>query len=781
MKILQRIVKWIKRHKFLLFLLFLPFILFFILDFIFPLPVSKLENNYSTVYLDCRGELLHVGLSPDDKYRIKLNLSHLSPYLVKGFTVYEDRWFYFHPGINPAAMARALFINVRKGRITFGASTISMQIARMIYNRPRNIGSKILEIFNAFQLEWKYSKNKLLEIYLNMVPMGGNIEGVGAASYFYFGKPASRLSFQEAAVLIGIPNNPNFNRPDKYPARAIKKLRSVLFRIQGKNGLPKFEKYTQIDAFAKFKKYANPYRCPHLIEANKIGGEDFEKTFSIDLNIQTFCENILKKHRDINISKGIANGAIIVIENKTGKVKAYAGSPDYYDSIHSGQVNGAIIPRSPGSALKPFIYARAIEKEGVTPQSLVLDIPKLYDDRYLPLNYNKKSKGLVTLKDALLHSLNIPAVRMEETLKDKGLSGLLKDNFPYERDRDVEKAGLSLPLGTFHLSLEEISRLYMALANEGQYRELVFYESMPNFSNIQYKQILHPGACFIVSDILSEYYRPDLPYAWEFSPHLARAALKTGTSFGLRDAWCLGYNPDYTVGVWIGNVNSQGSPYLIGAEIASPVFIEIFDFLTKNSDRWFKKPDCVETRKVCAVSGEKPGKYCKLLNTDYYIPGISSEKTCSIHRLITIRKKDKKEVCPYCMSGPESDYQKILIEQWPIEVFSYFRESGKKINLIPEHNPDCPHYTGNNGPKIITPSNHSTYTIRKNIPVSEQKISLKAFSGQDSEYLCWFFNNQFFQKSKPEEAVFITPFSGKHLISVIDSRGRGNSVEITIK
>ncbi len=774
-----RIPFFLQRLKRLFFLFLSILSLFLILDALCPLPRERIDKDFSTVYLDRNGELLRITLSPSEKYRVRLPLEQISPYLRKGFILYEDRYFFLHPGVNPVSVSRAVIQNLGGGRIVSGASTLSMQIARMLYNRPRTVFSKILEMFNAIQLEFYYSKNELLEIYLNMIPMGGNIEGVGAAAYFYFGKNALDLSLSETALLIGIPNSPNQNRPDLYPENARKMELAVLSRIYKEMGISLGEAEKAAGNILRIQRHENPFLCPHLIEAGKKGDPGFIRKTAIDLNIQYYCESVLSKYSADHKKKEIYNGAIIVADNETGEVLAYAGSPDYYDREHNGQVNGCAVRRSPGSALKPFIYARALEEGMLTPQGLVYDIPKTFEDSFTPENFSKSCHGIVTAEYALINSLNIPAVRLEESLNGKGLSYVLKKIFPEDRDILIDRAGLSLPLGSFAVSLEEAVSLYRMLARGGIYSPLKFYLN-ENPAAAYSRRVLDPRSCFIISEMLSDYYRPDMPYSWEFAPHLAKAALKTGTSFGLKDAWCIGYNPKYTIGIWIGNADSRGSPFLVGAQIASPIFVEIFDFLTKNNDRWFTKPDGVEKRMICAVSGEKPGPYCRNLKEDYYIPGVSSEKTCSVHKKIFIRKKDNVEVCPLCMKGPASLYREEIIEEWPAETASFLRETGRSLAIIPPHNPDCPNYFTKNGPKIISPRDQSVYYIDPKVPPEKQKIRLKAFTAQDSGKIFWFSESRLIDSGPPEKPCFFTPKPGSYLISILDSKGRSDTALIRI-
>jgi len=756
------------------------FFLFLCLDLAFPLPEYHLKKDYSTVYLDRNGELLRISLSDSEKFRIKLPLNQVSPYMQRGILEYEDRYFFYHPGINPVSVIRALFLNLSHGKIVSGASTITMQIARLMEPKPRTLTSKLIEVFRALQLESSFDKDEILELYLNSIPMGGNLEGVGAGALYYFGKNARDLSLYEASVLIGLPNSPNRNRPDRHPKNATKQMARVLSRIYPGLGITEKDYLKTLNRKVSVTPHRFPFRCPHLIESGPSIHSKFFTQYSIGLELQTYCEMVLSDyHRKLNF-QGIYNGAIIVADNHTGQILAYVGSPDYFDNSHCGQINGCSIPRSPGSTLKPFLYARGIESGLITPGKTVYDVPIL-DHSYSPVNYSKTSNGPVPAKFALIHSLNIPAVRLERTLDDRGLKGLLKKIFPGKEDILIEKSGLSLVLGGFGISLENMVRLYMMLASNGNYKPLHFFLNSHE-KLIADRQLIDPRACYLVTDMLSDCHRPDMPHSWEFTLDLAKISLKTGTSFGLRDAWCIGYNPDYTVGVWQGNADNKGSTSLIGVRRAAPLMIKIFDHITRKSDSWFSRPEGIAVRKVCPVSGEKAGPFCgKQLKNDFFIPGISSERKCQVHKKITIRKKTGMQVCSRCMTGPKSDYKSKIVESWPGEIASFLRTRGHRYSAMPGHNPECTYYTQKQKPRIISPSDLSEYELVEHLPQDSQKIPLRAFVSQDSgEEVYWFAGKKLLYRGSADKTYFFAPDKGKCIISVVDSRGRSDSVTIRV-
>lgn len=745
---------------------------------IFPLPAEKLENDYSQVYLDKDGGLLRISLSKESKYRVKLKLDDISGYIKKGFIIYEDKYFYYHGGINPVSAVRAFYNNTKYGRKTAGASTITMQIAKIMEhnNRKRSFILKIAEAFRALQLEARYSKKELFEIYLNTVPMGGNIEGVGAASYLYFGKPAKDLSFGQSALLISIPKSPSLNRPDICGSLSKTARACVLDRIYkdmniNENG----KEHAKLETVPKTR-FVNPFTAPNLVLRTRRINSNTLKNTTIDLSLQKYCENIMKTNINKLKKHGVYNGAMIIVDNNSMNVTAYVGSVNFNDKDNSGQINGAYVKRSPGSLLKPFLYARGVEKGLITPKKIIFDIERNYDG-YAPANYLRKYLGCVTALDSLVWSLNVPAVNLEFDLKKEGLYGFLKDTRLLNIESQNNNPGLSLVLGSYAFSLEDMVKLYACLANKGVFRELKFLrEDFPNTG----KRILSEEACFLISDMLSQTERPDLPQCWEFTSNRGKVAFKTGTSFGLKDAWCIGYNPDYTIGVWFGNMNCKGSPSLTGFKTSAPVVVEAFNYLTRYKDSWYKKPAGIEIRDVCAISGEPSGIFCKKILNDYFIPGVSAVKVCSVHKSVKISKKDNFEVCGECMNGRLNDYTEKIYEVRPPDISTYLRKNGNTNLAIPPHNPLCSAIDRDKNLRIKSPLKNGHYVICKALPSEKQKIALKAECNTNSEEIYWKVDDILFAKGSPDKIFFINPDPGIHTVTVMNLKGQIDTVTIKI-
>src|SRR6201991_1288707 len=440
------------------------FILFLLLNWLFPLP-DRVE--YSTIVTDGKGAVIHAFLTRDQQWRMKTELSEISPLLRKTIVEKEDRYFYRHPGVNPLAMARAFAKNIFRMRRTSGASTITMQVARSLEPKKRTYWNKLVEVFRAFQLEWKYSKDEILQLYLNKVPYGGNIQGVKSASILYFCKTPAPLSLAEITALTIIPNRPSSLVMGKNNDRIIEE-RNKWLKKWASAGV--FTRQEISDALAEpltASRGAVPAFIPQLAWKLKRKGDPIIHT-TIEMNKQLKIEKLVKDYSRTLALKNIRNAAVIVLDNQTHRIVTYVGSADFRDSLDGGQVNGAAAIRQPGSTLKPLLYGLCIDAGLLTPKMTITDVPVNYEG-YAPENYDRKFNGYVTMEYALEHSLNIPAVKSLKRLgKDKLIRKLSECDFQQIR-RDQNKLGLSMILGGCGATLEELTGLYSIFSNEGRY------------------------------------------------------------------------------------------------------------------------------------------------------------------------------------------------------------------------------------------------------------------------------------------------------------------------
>jgi len=744
-------------------------ILFFLLNRIFPLP-DQIE--YSAVITDDNGDVIHAFLTKDQQWRMKTELSEISPLLRKTIIEKEDKYFYYHPGINPVAVVKSLFRNIFHLRRTSGASTITMQVARALEPKQRTYINKFVEMFRALQLEMKYSKDEILQMYLNLVPYGGNLQGVKSASTLYFKKNPDHLSLAEITALAIIPNRPSSLVIGKNNQQIILERNKWLKRFAADRIFSEKEIGDALNEPLTAVRGTVPAYIPHLAYKLKNLGGDIIKT-NIHLNTQLKIEDLVKEYAASLTLKNIRNTAVIIIDNKTHKIITYVGSANFRDTIDGSQVNGAAAIRQPGSTLKPLLYGLCIDEGLLTPKMIISDVSINYDG-YAPENYDKKFNGYVTMEYALEHSLNIPAVKSLRILgKDKLIQNLAYCDFQQIK-KDQKKLGLSMILGGCGATLEELTGMYSLFANDGEYCRPSFVQNDTNHKKIK---ILSAAATFMVNEILSKVNRPDFPLNWESTVHLPKIAWKTGTSYGRRDAWSIGYNKHYTVGVWAGNFSALGIPELSGSNTATPLLFKIFNTIDYDADEeWFQQSKDCDTRVVCSETGMLPGDYCTNLVTDYFIPMVSPARKCDNMQEVIISADEKISYCRICM--PQSGYKKKIYKIITPEMQQYFEENGIAYEKIPPHNPNCEKIFREGVPVITSPSNGNEYLISKKKP---EPLLLACHTGNDVNKVYWYINNKFYKACDTKAKQFFIPDEGPVKISCTDDKGRNRDIMIKVR
>ena len=745
------------------------FILFLLLNRIFPLP-DKVE--FSTIITDNKGEVVNAFLTSDQKWRMKTELGEISPLLRKTIIAKEDKYFYSHPGVNPFAVIRAFFRNIFRIRRTSGASTITMQVARALEPGKRNIWNKIREMFRAFQLEWKFSKKEILQLYLNLVPYGGNIEGVKSASQLYFKKNPDHLSLAEITTLSIIPNRPNSLVIGKNNDLIIKERNRWLRKFAKERVFTEKEIEDALAEPLTATRGTVPHYIPHLAYKLKKQGGDIIKT-NIDLNTQLKTEKLVEDYVRAQRLRNIKNAAVVIIDNKTHKVITYVGSSNYNDTTDGGQVNGANAVRQPGSTLKPLLYALCFDEGLLTPKTVITDVAVNYAG-YAPENYDEKFNGYVTIEYALEHSLNIPAVKSLKLLgHERMIQKLSACNFK-QIQKDRRKLGLSMILGGCGTTLEELTGLFSSFANEGTFIAPAFTQ---NDTLRQKINVVSPAADYMINEILSKVNRPDFPLNWTATERMPKIAWKTGTSYGRRDAWSIGYNKNYTVGIWAGNFSGAGAADLSGANVATPLLFKIFNTIDYDSDEgWFTQPKDCDIRQVCSETGLLPSDHCTSLVTDYFIPLISSTKVCSNWQEIMVSPDEKMSYCKSCV--PESGYKKKWYKITEPDMQAWFEENRITWQKIPPHNPNCELIFKGSAPFITSPVNGTEYLISRKDPEPLQLISKTA---NDVSKVYWYINNKFYKSCNAGEKQFFIPQEGAVKISCTDDKGRNRDIKITVK
>ncbi len=888
--------------------LLLIVVLFMLANWCFPLPKARLHPPVSQIVLDRNGEWLRAFLADDGMWRIAVSKEQSvvegetqpesresrteSHFLHQAILTSEDRWFYYHYGINPVSIATAFYDNLKAGEVVRGGSTITMQLARLMEPKARTVPNKLIEMFRALQLEHAYSKSEILTSYFNMLPYGGNIVGTAAASRFYFNKPQHALSLGEAALLAAIPNAPERLRPDRFPENARKARKKVLNRLLARRQISEQQWQEAIQEPIPHKRYPLPFKAPHLsrlLVKHAKSTRDGRIYTTIDAKVQETAVRILREYLDaerkpnLRGSHSTSTGAIIVMDTQSRHVLAMVGSHDFFDRSALGQINGTLAPRSPGSALKPFVYALAMEEGLITPETLLFDVPVTYAG-YEPVNYDGKYNGYVTARQALARSLNVPAVNLNARLTNRppnsppiqdskarvggsALHAFLK-RAGISTLAPAQKYGLSMVLGGCEVNLLELTTLYAGLANMGEFgpyqlmlsrnsrqkngnqpsaisRQLqdgsersiplnrkpkAESERSKRPENRSSQRLLRKETCFIITEMLTNSQLPTNtvrnPEAFERTMNLPKIAWKTGTSYGHRDAWCIGYSPKLTIGVWLGNFNGKGVPMLSGTDAATPILFALFTALTgQDMHGWFTEPEQLKTRQVCALSGAPVSSHCPVHKEDVYIPGISSVAVCTIHKRIYVDEATGYSLCSHCRknsSQQNSDQQSALsrkpirglrrsqqenvtsteslltegfrkpkvseshstthtsfteaqsqiFEEWPADAATWLAENGFAVSVLPKHNPLCTGTIAGNAPIILSPAADTIYYIREGIPLENQKIRLVASASSRTQDLFWFLDGELIFQGSAGEQYWLTPARGKHVLTCVDAEGR---------
>lgn len=747
-----------------------------LLDRIFPFPEHRLAPPSATRVLDRDGRPLRYFLAPDGMWRFPMTLEQISPDLTAALIDSEDRHFRIHPGINPLSVLRALWVNLRHGRVVSGASTIPMQVARLADPRPRTLGAKVVESFRALQLCRHYSRDQILLWYVNLAPFGSNVVGVGAAAWHYFGKDPGALSLGEIALLSVLPRSPTRYNPLKNPKLA----RSVRDRV-----LNRFAAHGVFDAArvaeAKTRpllarRATVPQGAPHFSrwartrqpEAGVIGS-------SINRRAQDTMEAMLRGRMDSLRRQGISNAAAVVLDIKSREVLAYAGSVDFWDKTQ-GQVDNALSRRSPGSTLKPFLYALAFDQGHLAPGSMLLDVPTDFAG-YVPENYGQNFQGLVSARFALATSLNVPAARLlarcglvpfHDLLRRGGLSTL---------DRAAEHYGLSMALGGCEVRLLELTNLYATLAEGGMHKPV---QSQPGKSGeaAQGQRLFSPEACAMVLDILTGTRRPDLPDAWEFTLAAPKVAWKTGTSFGHRDAWAVGLSRDLAIGVWVGNPGGAQCAGISGTRHAGPLLFDLFRALSPGTTQLpaFPTP-LLQHIRICAVSGERPGPHCQTTTTAA-IAGTTMLQGCRIHRQIFVNPESGLRLHGDCLLAGESREETALV--WPAELVAFRRAQGASLPGLPPMDSGCADVPEESGPVITSPSPHTPYLIRPDAPPGFQRLALSAAAAAGASEHYWYVDGLHVGRTAPDTPCFIPLEDGRHEAMVTDNHGRSARVTFSV-
>ena len=729
-----------------------------------PFPRELLARYPAAAVLcDREGTPLRVRLGPHDQDCRPIYQPQRDDWIVKAIIAAEDRRFWEHHGVDPAAVLRAAWLDATHLRKVSGASTLSMQVIRLTEPRSRTLGAKLVEAFRALQMERISSKDEILKQYLNRAPFGANLVGIEAASRRYFGKGPGDLSLAEAALLAGIPQSPSRLRPDRRMANAKQRQAYVLERMVAAGFINDDQRREAQAQQIALHKETRPFRAPHFCDlaesqlaeasfANRNDGPatDIAVRTTLDPKWQRMAEEALRRHAAELAAGEIRGGAVVILEVKTGAIRALVGSPDFYDLRNQGQVNAALAPRAAGSTLKPFAFALAFDRGLATPGTVLADVPRNFGD-YRPENFDRHFRGLLSARDALILSLNLPALEIEHqvgqpvfyrTLRQLGLETITKAAAHY---------GMGLVLGNAEVRLLDLANAYACLARGGEWQPVRVFEDAPEPVG---RKVFSPEACWLVADILGGQERALDATGHAADVRLPPLAWKTGTSSGFHDAWTVAFNSEVVIGVWAGNPDGAGSDLLVGKKVAAPVVWEIFRRLYPDNDGpWFERPAGVVQREVCAASGCEPGPYCRDKMEDWSISGVTSCRACSVH-----------------VRAPDAAGQ--IVEAWPPEVAQF---------LARQRAASAPSEAKIARVRITSPTPGSSFRLMEDLAGTEQRLLLSAAGVDNAAKLHWFDNNRYLGAARGGEPLFWPLTRGAHQFVVCDAAGHSDRVAITVE
>jgi len=759
--------------RFCFFVLFIFFIAWF-----FSLPEPIFRRPYSTVVLNDENKLVGARLAADGQWRFPISDS--VPHKFETcLLLFEDKNFHYHPGVNPLSIGRAIVQNVKAGRVVSGGSTISMQVIRLSREqKSRTFTEKITEIILSTRLEARYSKKEILRLYTSNAPFGGNIVGLQAASWRYFGRDCSELSWAEAATLAVLPNAPALVHPGKNREILLKKRNNLLKKLVENREIDSLSYELALSEPLLGKPQSLQICAPHLVErVAKTKPVAIVKT-TIQESLQKQTEQTVSYYQQRYAQNQVQNLAAIIIETRTGNVISYCGNVAFNEQ-NENYVDVITSPRSTGSILKPFLYNAMLEEGTLLPWMLVPDIP-VQIAGYRPENFERKFDGAVPAKEALARSLNIPAVLMlreygipkfKDYLQKAGMTTLF-----YSADH----YGLSLILGGAEGTLWDITGIYASMARTLlRYNQSYQYNPTdiraPSFLKREIKEkenqkqpvLFHAATVWQTMDALKELNRPELPN-WRLFSSSRRIAWKTGTSFGNRDAWVVGVTPEYVVGVWVGNADGEGRPGLIGAMYAAPVMFSLFNHLPATG--WFDEPQREMTEiEICPQSGFRKGVNCpegKMVSI--YQSGLKSN-SCPYHQIVHLTKNRKFRVNTDCAPISEMIHEKHFI--LPPTMEWYYKQHKAGYEPLPPYKEGCAGKTSTVAMEFIYPKENSKLYIPKEIDGKKGEIIFEIAHRDKNATLYWHLNEIYLGSTHLFHQKGITADKGVHILTVTDNNG----------
>ncbi|MDR2065050.1 MAG: penicillin-binding protein 1C [Prevotellaceae bacterium] len=776
----------IKRH----YKIIIAFLLLF--WFYFCIPETLFDRVYSTTVSDENGKLLGAKVAADGQWRFP-EIDSLPKKYEIALIEFEDRRFYSHTGFDIISAGRAFIHNLKHGRIREGGSTVTMQVVRLARKgKSRTFKEKLIETVLAVRLELKYTKREILSLYASHAPFGGNVVGIEAAAWRYFGRSANELSWAEAAMLAVLPNSPSLIHVSKNRKRLLEKRNNLLEKLYKRNYLNEEDLRLAKAENIPAEPLPMPMEAMHLFDAVAKKHEGKKITTTINHEYQNKAREILNRHAAEYRANSVNNAAAVIIDVRNNTVAAYVGNVGDSDKKENGEhVDIITSPRSSGSILKPFLFAAMLDEGSLLPGMLVADIP-MHISGFSPQNYDKTFDGAVPAHIALERSLNVPSVRMLHNYSIEKFHYLLRQLGITTLKKPASHYGLSLILGGAEVSLWDITNVYAYFArtlnsfrkNNGKYNSADKQKAEFTVKNkrethtLQNTEIISAAAVWQTLNSLSDLNRPEEESSWKSFSSSQKIAWKTGTSFGNRDAWAVGVTPDFAIGVWVGNASGEGRHLLTGVNYAAPILFELFDVLPK-SQQWFEQPyDEMTKMAVCAKSGHLASTVCEDIDSVWLVNSAQTSPICPYHKFVHLNRDETYRVNSDC-----TDLSEIVNKSWfvlpPVQEW-YYKIRHHDYRRLPPLMPGCG--DEESSPiDVIYPVPDSETVITKQIDGSMGSIVFQAVHRNLDATVFWHIDDKYEGMTKIYHQLAVKPCAGEHWLILVDDAGNSKRIKFFVK
>ena len=744
---------------------------FWVTGYIFCLPRHLFHVPYSTVVTDRNEELLGARIASDGQWRFPPR--NTTPEKIKECLItFEDKHFYHHWGVNPFAIGRAFYQNVKNKRIVSGGSTLTMQTIRLARNESRTFREKLIEMIWATRLEFRASKEEILSMYISHAPFGGNVVGLDAAAWRYFGHSADDLSWAESAMLAVLPNAPAMIHLSKGRKTLLDKRNRLLKQLLEKKTIDSSTYELAISEPLPDEPHPLPQIAPYLVSRfyQERNGEYSRST--INKGIQTQVEDLAERWSNEFGRSDIRNLAILVIDIPSNQVVAYCGNVHFDQKQGGNQVDVIQAPRSTGSILKPFLYYAMLQEGSLLPDMLLPDVP-VNINGFTPQNFSMQFEGAVPASEALARSLNIPAVTMLQRYGVPKFHSFLQQIGLKTINRSSSHYGLSLILGGAEATLWDVTNAYAMMGRSLlQLPQRSCSLLLPTSRITESTDPFQPGAVWQTFDALKEVNRPE-EIDWKSIPSMQTIAWKTGTSYGFRDAWAVGVTPRYAVGVWVGNATGEGKPGLVGAQTAGPVLFDIFNLLPASS--WFTRPTGIFVEaEVCRKSGHLKGRFCDETDTLLVLPAGLRTEACPYHHLVTLSADESQRIYENC-ANTEPTLQKSWFTLPPVWEW-YYKQHHPEYKPLPPFKAGCGEDTFQPMQFIYPPMN-ARIKLPKQLDGSKGFLTVELAHNNPNATVFWHLDETYQAQTQDFHKISLQPAAGKHSLTAVD--GEGNTISTT--